>query len=490
MKRWIMKNRTRKAERGQAIVLLVFALVGLLAFTGLAIDGGMLYSDRRSAQNAADSGALAGGYSLASNNYSGVVPTALAQAGVNGFGGPASGPHVTTNSGFLHDAVYDDGNTRTEVYWPPADGPYQGNIKYVQVKVTHTIKTNFIHLVWPGLARSTVQAVARADPSGPVGLGKSLVGLSPHDCNTVWFNGNGACPPDNPGCTNKDTILVEITDGGGVYSNSDATGNCASGQQNGSGGIYVDSGSIDVVGSFRQVGNSGTVYPNPNTGVDRLNIPSVPIPDCLTGYPNLSSVPGGNTVTINPGRYDQIRQTGNNDVLNLNPGVYCIQHDFVINGGTIQVNPSANSDQGVFIYMMNLGGNDVFSIGGGTIVNLRAAQDTNNPLMFPAKDPVTDEPMGEVNYNGLLLLYNPKTPPTTSVQVTVSGNPIVNRGTPYTGSIIAPTVGCNIAGTSDVETIDAEIICYVVNVSGNALLQMRYDAGKLFDLAGRLNLVK
>lgn len=484
-----MITHSRRTEKGQAIVLLVFALVGLLAFTGLAIDGGMLYSDRRSAQNAADSGALAGGYSLAANIYTGVVPAALAQAGANGFGAPVTDSHVTSSSGNLHDAIYDDGKTRTEVYWPPKDGPYQGNIQYVQVKITHTVSTNFIHLVYPGLTRSTVQAVAWATPPGPPGGGKSLIGLSEHDCKTVWFNGNGGCPDGSTTCDPKDTVLVHITgdlENGGVYSNSDAQGNCASGEQNGSGGVLVDSpGSIDIVGSFREVGNSGTVSPDPNTGVTRITFPKVPIPDCMTGYPNLSSVPSGNSVTLNPGRYDQIRQTGNSDVLTLNPGVYCIQHDFVINGGTVKINGGSND--GVFIYMMNEGGNDVFSIGGGVEVELYASQ---NSLEFPAIDLNTGSPMGNFNYKGFLFYYNPLTPPTTSIQVTISGNPIVSSADLYTGSILAPTVGCNIAGTSDVETLEAEILCYVVNVSGDALLQMNYDASKLGSVPGILNLVK
>ncbi|MBN1642893.1 MAG: hypothetical protein JXA09_16775 [Anaerolineae bacterium] len=47
-------------ERGQALVIVGAALVGLLVLAGLAIDGGSLFMERRRAQNAADAGALAG----------------------------------------------------------------------------------------------------------------------------------------------------------------------------------------------------------------------------------------------------------------------------------------------------------------------------------------------------------------------------------------------------------------------------------------------
>ncbi|MEM5775250.1 MAG: Tad domain-containing protein, partial [Anaerolineaceae bacterium] len=53
-------KRALDTQRGQVIILFVLALVGLLAFAGLAIDGAMVYSDRRVAQSSSDSAALAG----------------------------------------------------------------------------------------------------------------------------------------------------------------------------------------------------------------------------------------------------------------------------------------------------------------------------------------------------------------------------------------------------------------------------------------------
>ena len=52
-------------ERGQALIVLAFALLALVAFAGLAIDGGRLYAGRRQTQNAADASALAGARELA-----------------------------------------------------------------------------------------------------------------------------------------------------------------------------------------------------------------------------------------------------------------------------------------------------------------------------------------------------------------------------------------------------------------------------------------
>ncbi|HTP00976.1 MAG TPA: pilus assembly protein TadG-related protein, partial [Anaerolineales bacterium] len=53
-------NPTQKPERGQVLIIFVFAIIGLIAIAGLAIDGGNIYSDRSRARNAADAAALAG----------------------------------------------------------------------------------------------------------------------------------------------------------------------------------------------------------------------------------------------------------------------------------------------------------------------------------------------------------------------------------------------------------------------------------------------
>ncbi len=53
-------DRLQTRERGQVIVLFAFAIVALVAFAGIALEGGMMYVQRRTAQSAADAGALAG----------------------------------------------------------------------------------------------------------------------------------------------------------------------------------------------------------------------------------------------------------------------------------------------------------------------------------------------------------------------------------------------------------------------------------------------
>ena len=45
------------SEKGQALIIITFAAVILFGFAALAIDGSMVFSDKRHAQNAADTSA-------------------------------------------------------------------------------------------------------------------------------------------------------------------------------------------------------------------------------------------------------------------------------------------------------------------------------------------------------------------------------------------------------------------------------------------------
>jgi len=58
-------KRKGQPERGQTLVIFVFALIGLLGMLGLAIDGGTVLLERRRMQNASDAAALAGTRQLA-----------------------------------------------------------------------------------------------------------------------------------------------------------------------------------------------------------------------------------------------------------------------------------------------------------------------------------------------------------------------------------------------------------------------------------------
>src|SRR5579859_4757580 len=57
-----MSGRSRRPQRGQAIVLVALMIVVLFGLVGLAIDSGRAYLDRRHLQAAVDAAALGAAY--------------------------------------------------------------------------------------------------------------------------------------------------------------------------------------------------------------------------------------------------------------------------------------------------------------------------------------------------------------------------------------------------------------------------------------------
>ncbi len=63
-------DEPRRRERGQALALFAGGLVALLVAAGFVLDGGIVFMNRREAQNAADFGALAGTHIIAEHHLS------------------------------------------------------------------------------------------------------------------------------------------------------------------------------------------------------------------------------------------------------------------------------------------------------------------------------------------------------------------------------------------------------------------------------------
>ncbi|MDX1417825.1 MAG: Tad domain-containing protein, partial [Candidatus Promineifilaceae bacterium] len=184
-----MKKRIG-SERGQALVIIALASIGLMALVGLAIDGSAKFSDQRHAQNAADTAAIAG--SLAKVNGDGSWKlTALDRATSNGY---ANNLVSNTVSVYACDEVGSD------------CGPYAGEPNYVRVVINSYVNTTFARVMGINQMQNTVEAIAKSRVSytGELYGGASIIGLAPDQCKTVWFSG---------------TATTNVT-GGGVFSNS------------------------------------------------------------------------------------------------------------------------------------------------------------------------------------------------------------------------------------------------------------------------------
>jgi uncharacterized membrane protein len=113
-------------------VLFAVLLVVLIGMVGLVVDGAILTSTYRQAQNAADAAALAAAFDRM-RGQSLQTATATATTFVQVHNGLANAPAPTVNE-------------------PPASGAYAGRSNYVEVIVTAPVQTYLVHIV--GVARN------------------------------------------------------------------------------------------------------------------------------------------------------------------------------------------------------------------------------------------------------------------------------------------------------------------------------------------------
>jgi hypothetical protein len=183
----------KASEKGQALILITLAAVGLFAFAALAIDGSMAFSNKRHAQNAADTAALAGALAYARGND--IQTAALARAQANGY------QNVT-------------GDTSTVVTVAVTAAPIEdcpGNAPGVDVTVNidSYINTTFSKVIGRQQIESGATAVSRACGFKYASMfdGNAIVGLKP--------DSTGGCAIDTGNSNSKDWT----TRGGGVFSN-------------------------------------------------------------------------------------------------------------------------------------------------------------------------------------------------------------------------------------------------------------------------------
>jgi hypothetical protein len=326
-----LKLLRRKSQSGQSLIILAVSFVVLLGFSGLAIDGGILYSDRRHAQNAADAGALAGALAILQ-----------------------SGNPISTAFARVADNDYDNDGVRNwvEVHNPPIDGPYAGNPYYVQVRIRSKVDSVFAHFVYSGDLENTVTAVARAKPATvePFMSGDAMVGLAKTGCSVVWSHGNNH---------------TEI-EGSGIFVNSDHP-DCAF-KASGSNILDVDT-YIHVVGGF-EISGGAIVNPTPLGGFPQIETPVIPPPSCSG-----SSTQNSGTGVITPGNTADFNFHGGS--WTLQPGIYCVDGGFSVNSST------TITGHNVLIYVKT---GDI-SWDGSATLNLDAPDDGEYANMLIYQDP-------------------------------------------------------------------------------------------------------
>jgi len=180
------------SEKGQALILITFAMVGLVGFAALAIDGARVLDDKRHAQNAADASAFAG--ALAYSKGSDVSTAVQTRATSNGYDDNGTSNNVTVSI--------------TNIAAGSGVCPGDASGKEITVDIVSTINSTFARVIGRNTMSSAVTATSRAcDPTieEPFG-GAAIAGLNPSLTSCAYDSGNS---------NSAHWTLV----GGGIFSN-------------------------------------------------------------------------------------------------------------------------------------------------------------------------------------------------------------------------------------------------------------------------------
>jgi hypothetical protein len=459
-------------ERGQALILIAFAAIALFAITGLAIDGSAKLSDRRHAQNAADTAAVAGALEMAQSQAQGETVGVKCP--------PQSGSPTTAcadvidaakNRAYANSYTDDKVSSIVAVNIPPTSGIYShcNDLRfdcndYVQVVITSTKNTWFMRVLGIKTMTNVVSAVASkiSDTDFFNISGSAVVALRPDDC-ALMSQGNTSV----------------VVNGGGIYSNS-ADPTCSFKKETCAGTTDINNtdgseGSITMVG-----GASINTGCPPSADLDPAGAKQIPFPppfeelpmpvECSIAGTHVTGNPS--TVTLQPGHYTAMPPKPNINVTLLEPGVYCIDTTLTLNAGEIiKVNRTTPGvDPGVFLYFKPGGS---FTFNGGAGVKLWGINDANVAI-----DPNVEK------YKGYLMYVAPNYALATVPQCKINGHSGSDypEGDVFIGSIFAPYCDITINGKTDSNAFNTQLIGYTVKFAGGANINLTYTAGNSPDI--------
>jgi len=392
------KIQPKEQEKGQIIILLAVSMVVVMVVAALAVDGGMIYTERRFAQNAADSAAFAGGGGIynsgeldevlvcPANSSDSLITTIVSQAQARAF---------ANNISELDFKGYEKNNTafkpdENQGIWVVCNDNTDPKTIDVIVRVTSQVSTSFAHLIYPGPLQTTNEAVVTISQVNRALNGDAIISLS-LDCADDGKDGGLLLHNNNLDITIKN---------GGAFSNS-----CLSAKnQSGS--------SIDIDRGFNIVGEITGTHPNQPIIVNNTNKNQTPLPIDFPNPPNpkdaceelenvfTSKVQINKDTTLSEGYYKggiKITQ----GTVRFQEGLYCIDEEFDINGGPV-------TGGNVTFYLSN--GTTIKNNGSATI-KLVAPTDIDNPffgLLFYADGTggLVWNGSNDSHYNGLV--YAPK----------------------------------------------------------------------------------
>jgi len=420
-----MKNKT--SQKGQALVLIALGMVGLIALAALAIDGGRVYSDRRQAQNAADTAALAAAFAK-TQGQTDFENLAYLRATSNGYDNNGTSNEVEVNN-------------------PPVSGTYAGNTDYIQVIITSNVNTTFARVLGRAQLTNIVEAIAKAKLSVTKSWfdGKAMV-------STMTGCGGGGTPNPFTVGGNGTTVI----NNSGIFVNSSCS---PAFFDNGNSNLVTTDEGVCVVGGIQSGVNGVSPVPQGGCGT-QVDLSEYQSPDPSSYCATAGSITGsGGNYEAFPGYFDK---TGNKTFPDANPsgtlklhkGVYCLYNGLSLNANwdiTTDLNGNGTHDpdsEGVLFYVP--GGDVTFN--GGSSLNVHAIS--------------AGLPSDLLNYLFIV-------PASNNSDVTITGG----NNSQFTGTIFAPASDCTVNGSGNTFSLDTQIICYDNTITGGGTIDITFNAG-------------
>jgi len=411
---------SKTTEKGQALILIALGAIALFAFAALAIDGSRVYSNKRHAQNAADTAVLAAGLAYARDNnitFDGIENVAQGRAKSNGYDYANLSNEITV-----------------EVVDIPAasdDCPDDLEGKDITVTIVSTIPATFARVLGRNEITTAVTATSRTCESKiePPFDGNAIVALAP---SGKAYDGTG-----NP------KWLIE---GGGIFANS-ASSNAAYCN----GAAEITAPSVSVVGgvdlSCHKVTIEGTINTDasPYTNYQSMAKFFPPVPDC------------NGTATFSGGKWkpdpdadeaksgSKVAFSGDMDFA---PGLYCITNSPGPYHGALTGN-------GVTFVAMRSDFQMTFNGSGNS---------------FNASAPTSGD------YKGVLIYLPPQVDASGNLRMTQELD-LRGNGTfgDIIGTILAPSAQVTMFGNSGTGEMNTQVIAYQVDSGGTADIHVNYD---------------
>ncbi len=314
----------RKMDRrcGQMLPMVSVLLVVLIAMSGLVLDGGRMYFEKRRMQNAADAGALAGAHELYRGNTDlgvDVRPAAVNDTGLNG---------------------YTDGDSSITVNL--ANGPTGLPNRAVEVTIARTVPTTLIQVLNAGPVTVRARGTAGLAPY----IDACILALHPTAAGALKFHGSAVVDAE---C--------------GLVSNSQA-GNGL--ERNG--GAVVSSTYSGVTGNYSNNGGSGSISSAPQEQAPPMLDPLAFLePPDYTGWP-MASYNAATSEYVCPGGQcvfnKKLTVAGAPGTKTFQPGIYVLEQ-----GMSIASNVTV---EGFGVTFYNASTKFGISIGGSSTVTFEA----------------------------------------------------------------------------------------------------------------------